>query len=49
MVIALFLQLKIAALLSLIVLIRIEKFGTIKTICHLLVLWTLDSLIIAIN
>jgi hypothetical protein len=26
-----------------------KKFGTLKTICHLLELWTLDSLIIAIN
>jgi len=49
LVIALFIQLKMAALLSLIVLIMTKKSGTIKTICHLLEKWTLDLLIIAIN
>jgi hypothetical protein len=38
-----------AGLLSLIVLIMIKKFGTVKTICHLLEKWTLDLSTIAIN
>jgi hypothetical protein len=49
MVIALFIQLKMAALLSLIVLIMAKKFGTLKTICHLLEKWTLDLPTIATN